>query len=83
MRGISAAANKPLSATGVGTVGSPKSPPVPRIPEPGVVGVSDGSAKIEERREELEELAESDNPAGWVAEALLEAAEEKSGQGQP
>lgn len=32
--------------------------------------------KVEAKREELEGLAESDNPASWVAEMLLEAAEE-------
>jgi len=33
-------------------------------------------AKINENRTELEGLAQSDNPANWVAELLLEAAEE-------
>lgn len=32
--------------------------------------------KVEEKREALEELAASDGPAAWVAEELLEAAEE-------
>lgn len=31
-------------------------------------------AKIEAKRDELEALAESDNPASWIAETLLEAA---------
>lgn len=34
-----------------------------------------GEGKINRNRDELAELAESDNPAAWVAEALLEAAE--------
>ena len=39
---------------------------------------SDGAAKIKAKEDELRDLAESDSPAGWIAEALLEAAEEGS-----
>ena len=34
-----------------------------------------GTAKIAENREELEEIADSDLPASWIAKALLEVAE--------
>jgi len=32
--------------------------------------------KIEAQREELEALAESDNPTSWIAETLLEGADD-------
>lgn len=35
-----------------------------------------GAEKVNEKREDLEELADSDNSASWVAEELLEAASE-------
>lgn len=35
-----------------------------------------GAEKVNSKRTELEELAESDNPAGWVAQELLDAADE-------
>lgn len=35
-----------------------------------------GAEKVDRKRDELEELAESDNLASWVAETLLEAADE-------
>lgn len=35
--------------------------------------------KIEDKREELEALADSDAATAWVAEELLEAAEERGG----
>jgi len=34
-----------------------------------------GADKINQRRDDLEELADSGNPAAWVAKTLLEAAE--------
>jgi hypothetical protein len=33
--------------------------------------------KIEAQRDELEDLAESDNPTSWIAETLLEAANDE------
>lgn len=36
-----------------------------------------GAEKVEANRDDLEELAESDLPVAWVAETLLEAAEEE------
>lgn len=36
----------------------------------------DGTAKIAKHREELEDVAESDLSCSWIAEALLEVAEE-------
>jgi len=38
--------------------------------------MSQGLEAVRERREELKDLAESDLPANWVAEALLEAADD-------
>ena len=35
-----------------------------------------GTAKIAEHREELEDIATSELPANWIAEVLLEVAEE-------
>lgn len=39
-----------------------------------------GAQKINEKREELEELADSELSPAWVAELLLEAADEQLDQ---
>lgn len=39
-----------------------------------------GRGVVDERREALKELAESDNPASWVAAELLEAAAAEGGE---
>lgn len=37
--------------------------------------------KVEERRQELEALADTDAPTAWIAEELLEAAKDVRGGG--
>lgn len=41
----------------------------------------DSIASVEEHRDDLEALADSDNPAAWVAAELLEAVESNRGDG--
>lgn len=41
---------------------------------------AEGLDAVEQHRDDLEELAEEDNPAAWVAEQLLEAIENAGGE---
>lgn len=43
---------------------------------------SDGLEAVRENREEFETVAESDLPANWVAQALLDAADDAETNGR-